>query len=413
MVAKIKSGKSLTGALNYNENKVKAEKAMLIAASGFAKDHDQLSFFDKLLRLTDLAGRNQLTKTNTVHISLNFDVTENLEREKMSRITDAYMERIGFGNQPYLVYQHYDAGHPHVHVLSTNITVDGGRISLHNIGRERSEPARKAIELEYGLVQAGSRSQQLQHLKKEQLKVLEYGKADIKRSITHVVNEVVRNYRFTSLPELNAILNTYNIAADRGSRESVMFKNGGLLYWALDGHGQKQGVPIKASSLYQKPTLKLLEDRFRVNAYLRRPFKDQLQSKINGVLLKSATRDQFEKELKQLNVQVVFRQNPEGRFYGITFIDHVNKAVFNGSDLGKGFSANAIVLHFNNVQAEQTAVPEVDRPVTAGHEITPGKTEAYLTSHKNLLEDLLHPVEAYYPVPQQLKKKKKRKKLNL
>jgi hypothetical protein len=413
MVAKIKSGTSLKGALNYNEHKVKAEKATLIAASGFAKDHDQLSFFDKLLRLTDLAGRNQLTKTNTLHISLNFDVSENLEREKILRVTDDYMARIGFGGQPYLVYQHYDAGHPHVHVLTTNITVDGERISLHHIGREKSEPARKAIEVEYGLVQASSRIQALQPLKMERLKALEYGKTDIKRAITNVVNEVVRNYKFTSLPELNAVLNAYNIAADRGSRESVMFKNKGLLYWALDGHGKKQGVPIKASSLYQKPTLKLLEDRFRLNAYLRRPFKDQLQSKINGVLSKSATRDEFEQELKQLNVQVVFRQNNEDRLYGITFIDHLNKTVFNGSDLGKAYSANAFMLHLNSVADERNAVRTDDHSTITTPEITSGKTELHFTGNKRLLEDLLHPTEQDSPIPHQWKKKKKRKKLNL
>ncbi|MDN5286620.1 MAG: hypothetical protein JWR38_2894 [Mucilaginibacter sp.] len=413
MVAKIKSGKSLRGALNYNENKINAGKAELIAASGFAKDHEVLSLFDKLLRLTDLAGRNQLTKTNTVHISLNFDLTENLEREKLLRITDDYMAGIGFGKQPYLVYQHYDAGHPHVHVLTTNITVDGERISLHHIGRVRSEPARKAIELEYGLVQASSKMQDLKPLKAEQLKALEYGKTDIKRTVTNVVNEVVQNYKFTSLPELNAILHTYHIAADRGSRDSVMFKNNGLLYWALDSKGKKQGVPIKASSLYKKPTLKLLEDRFRMNAYLRSPFKDQLKSKINKVLLESHTQNQFEKELKKLNVQVVFRQNSEGRFYGITFIDHLNKTVFNGSDLGKVYSANAIVLQLNSEGNEKSSVKNESHSTNATHEIIPGKAETNFSNDMNLLEALLHPTEQDSPIPHQLKKKKKRKRLNL
>ncbi len=413
MVAKIKSGKSLSGALNYNEHKVKAGKASLIAASGFVKDHDALSFADKLLRLTDLAGRNQLTKTNTVHISLNFDWSENLEREKILRVTDDYMARIGFAGQPYLVYQHYDAGHPHVHILTTNIKADGERISLHNMGRERSEPARKAIELEYGLVQAGSRTQEHQLLKTEQLKALEYGKTDIKRAITQVVNEVARRYKFTSLPEFNAVLRAYNIAADRGSRESVMFKNNGLLYWALDADGKKQGVPVKASSLYQKPTLKLLEDRFKVNAYLRRPFKDQLQSKVQAALGRSATRDQFEKELKQFNIQVVFRKNEEGRVYGITFIDHTSKAVFNGSDLGKGYSAIAIVLHLNSGWNEKNAVKTGDHSTSMTPGVTPGKNDLHVSRKNSLLEDLLHPVEQDAPVPYRFRKKKKRKKLNL
>ena len=58
MVAKIKSGKSLTGALNYNENKVKQGKAELIQAKGYPKELTDLNFYDKLLRLTDLAEFN-------------------------------------------------------------------------------------------------------------------------------------------------------------------------------------------------------------------------------------------------------------------------------------------------------------------------------------------------------------------
>ena len=38
----------------------------------------------------------------------------------------------------------------------------------------------------------------------------------------------------------------------------------------------------------------------------------------------------------------MLRQNDTGRIYGITYVDHKSKVVFNGSDLGKQYSANAI-----------------------------------------------------------------------
>ncbi|XHR94941.1 relaxase/mobilization nuclease domain-containing protein [Mucilaginibacter sp. UC70_90] len=130
MVAKIESGKSIIGALNYNERKVKAGKAKLIMAQLYPKESRFLSFDDKLFRLTDLAARNARAKTNTVHLSLNFDLTENLNEEKLCQIAEAYMEKIGFGQQPFLAYQHFDAGHNHIHILTTNIDADGTRISF-------------------------------------------------------------------------------------------------------------------------------------------------------------------------------------------------------------------------------------------------------------------------------------------
>ena len=64
------------------------------------------------------------------------------------------MERIGFGNQPYLVYQHHDAGHPHIHIVSIKVREDGSRVDTQNIGRNQSEKARKEIEKEFGLLKA-------------------------------------------------------------------------------------------------------------------------------------------------------------------------------------------------------------------------------------------------------------------
>ncbi len=75
----------------------------------------------------------------------------------MQAIARDYMEKIGFSAQPFLVYQHLDANHPHMHIVTTNITARGRPISLHNIAKDKSEHARKAIELEYDLIQAESR----------------------------------------------------------------------------------------------------------------------------------------------------------------------------------------------------------------------------------------------------------------
>jgi hypothetical protein len=347
MVAKIKTGRSIIGAINYNEHKVGLGKAELILAQGYLKDPLDLTFNDKLERLTDLAKRNQLTLVNTLHVSLNFAVGENLEKDILQQIADDYMEGLGFGKQPYLVYQHHDAGHPHLHIVSTNIKPDGKRISFHLLANRASESSRKQVELTYNLVKAEDQGKQ-QNIIGKPLEQVSYGKSEVKRSITNVVNEVVRAYKFTSIPELNAVLNQYNITADRGSKDSRMYEKNGLVYWVLDEKGNKLGVPIKASSIYGKPTLKTLEDRFRLNEMLRKPLKEQLKSKLDKALLKPLSKSAFQKQLKSEGIQVIFRQNEEGRLYGITFVDHKSKAVFNGSDLGKMYSAASLTSWFKH-----------------------------------------------------------------
>ncbi|OOQ60296.1 relaxase/mobilization nuclease domain-containing protein [Mucilaginibacter pedocola] len=415
MVAKIESGKSLMGALMYNERKVSAGKAQLVKARGYAKGTSALSMQDKLQRLTDLADRNHRTKTNTVHISLNFGIGENLPPDRLAHIADEYMGRIGFSAQPYLIYEHKDAGHPHIHIVTTNIQADGKRISLHNIGKLRSEQARKAIEMEFGLLRAGHNPPDLSIKRAEKLKPLQYGISDTKRAITNIVNEITKAYKYTSLPELNAVLALYNVTAYRGANDSVMHKNGGLQYWATNEQGQRVGVPIKASSIYKKPTLHLLERRFKLNEYLRKPLRNSLKSRIENKLSASCSLEQLKDGLKNENIILVVRQNADGRIYGLSFIDLKEKTVFNGSDLGKEYSASAVMARLKFLAASGENRPAHRPVVAASAEVISAEQNADRSRGTDLLHELLDPNDGANTAGDfgPKRKKKKRKKLNL
>lgn len=217
MVAKIVTGKSIRGLLNYNERKVSAGKAELIMASRFAGEVSQLGFNQKLHRLEHLTDLNSHVKNNSLHIMLNFDAKEKPDYFKLQQIATAYMEKIGFGDQPYLVYKHEDAAHPHIHIVTTNIREDSSRINLHEIGKKLSEPARKELEKEFGLIQAEGRNlKDAIAIKPVNIEKAEYGKTPTKRAITNVVTAVARNYKYTSFAESNVILKQFSVVADRG-----------------------------------------------------------------------------------------------------------------------------------------------------------------------------------------------------
>lgn len=345
MVARIKSGKSIRGLLNYNENKVTAGSAQLIMASLFGTELEKLNFSDKLNRFQHLTELNDRAKTNSVHIMLNFDVNEIPNTLTMQQIAATYMDKIGFGDQPYLVYNHKDAAHAHLHIVTTNIQTDGNRISLHNLGKTLSEAARKEIEIDFNLVKADSKTLgQANRIKPIALEKAVYGKTPTKRAINNVVSAVISQYKFTSLPEFNAVLKQFNVIADRGKEDTLMFEKKGLIYSIMDEKRNKIGIPFKASCLNDKPTLKNLEARFAQNEEKRKPFKEKLKGNIEKAFrnYKSITRDTFIKELQKQNIQAVFRQNEQGITYGVTFIDNYNKTVFNGSDLGKAYTAKGL-----------------------------------------------------------------------
>jgi len=407
MVAKINSSKSIGSILNYNENKVKSGNAELILASKFICDVDQLSFKEKLNRFNYLNENNKKVKTNTVHISLNFDSSENISLDKLQDIAVAYMDKIGFGEQPFLAYQHFDAAHPHIHLVTSNIQADGKRIDLHNIGRNQSETARKEIEKDFGLVQAENRKKEKQLINPANLEKALYGKTETKHAVSNVIGAVVNSYKYTSLAELNAVLKQFNVIADRGEEGSYLYERRGLQYRLLDGQGKKIGVPIKASSIYCRPTLDSIEKKFQLNELLRKPHKQRVKDIIDKVWNRNnntISKSGFEKILGKWNVNVAFRENEAGRIYGITFVDNQTKAVFNGSDLGKEYSAKAIVERF-------VPATEVQKKSENSHgTLQPTSLETPNGPYQNILDQLMKSEGSFEGLPSELKKKRKKKR---
>ncbi len=412
MVARINTSKNILKSLNYNEQKVQTGKAELISASGFLLEPTMMSFYQKMWHFDRLIKLNKRAITNALHVSLNFDPSEKLDRTTLVEIANRYMEKIGFADQPYLVYRHDDAGHPHIHIVSTNIQTNGNRISMHNMGRNQSERARKAIEAEFGLVKAEDRKNR----KASELVPVNgykaiYGKAETRQAISNVLGVVINQFRFTSLPELNAILKLYNVQADPGTQGSRINKHKGLTYRILDEKGNKVGVPIKASSFFMKPTIKLLESKYAENESLRQPFKRRLAVEIEFSLAKKPrTILDFSENLSRAGINVILWQNSNGLIYGITYVDLKTKSVFNGSDLGKEYSAKGIF--------ERLGIGE--RPVQ-NHELKPlvrsrlaDYYEDSKQGDKNDLLDILYQPENMpenlvpYPFKKDVKKKKKR-----
>lgn len=349
MVTKIISSKSLRGLLLYNEQKVKDQRAELIMASRFGTELDQLDFGAKLRRFEHLTFLKPNVKTNALHIMLNFDQNDQLSNTKLQQIAAEYMERIGFDEQPFLVYRHHDASHPHLHIVTTNITAQAKRIDLHGIGHTLSEEARKELEMKYGLTIASGRdkSKMLEVTSFDIPKAI-YGKSATKRAITNTVWAVLRSYKFTSFAEYNAILNQFGVMADRGKEETQMFEKRGLVYSIIDADGKRIGIPFKASQLSGRPMLDEVEKKYERGKETRKIYRDSIIERIDGVQRKyvEITRSTFAKELAAKKIGVVFRNNSQGLIYGVTFIDHRTKCVFNGSDLGKAYSAKALVEGF-------------------------------------------------------------------
>lgn len=414
MVARFDTGPSLRKILNYNEQKVIRDVAEFLTARNYPIDDLFLNFYHKLNRLENQAALNENVTRKAIHISLNFDPSERLEKDKLTAIADTYMNRLGLSDLPYLVYQHSDAGHPHIHIVSVKVRADGKRVETQNIGRNQSEKARKEIEIAFNLVKAeDSKNQEKYKLEKVNVQKVQYGKSETKRAISNVLKTVLDTYKYASLPELNALLKLYNIMADRGDESSTMYRNNGLVFRVLDNEGKKIGTPIKASSFYMQPTLKKLTEKFAKNEPLKKNLGARIKNAIELTLLRKPGQSlqALIKSLEKEGIATVLRQSVDGRIYGITYIDHKNKVVFNGSDLGKQYSAKAMQERFAAVVPKTGERTTND--ITAGQlQNNTGGNEITMPSGQSLAEILMQQ-EYMEALPMELKKNRKRKRKRL
>ncbi|MCF2496752.1 relaxase/mobilization nuclease domain-containing protein [Dyadobacter chenhuakuii] len=427
MVAVIHTSSSLRAVLTYNERKVEEGQAVCLAAEKYMKEASDLTFDQKLYTLQRQASLNLRAKVNSVHVSLNFDPSERHDVDTLRSIAASYIEKIGFKEQPCLVYQHMDAGHPHIHLVTTNIRADGSRIPLHNLGKNQSEKARKEIEIEFNLVKADGRKQQNPELKPAMVSA-NYGKVETKRAIANVLSGVIGQYKFTSIPELNAVLKQYNVMADRGSEQSRTYQKGGLHYHLLNPKGEPVGVPIKASDFHQKPTLKSLQSRFEINEQLRQPDKTRVKNAIDFALYGDANVSlaRLSKTLERDGIDTVLRKNESGLIYGITYVDHRTKSVFNGSSLGKNYSAKAIQERcspadnprqdpiINEQKIGRNKIDLDDRSSSRSNDFTISDGRSF---NENIITDsadaLFDPVKQDGYMPSQLRSTRRKKKKGL
>ncbi|MEZ0183436.1 relaxase/mobilization nuclease domain-containing protein [Flavobacterium oncorhynchi] len=411
MVAVINTGHSIRGIIAYNENKVSQGDALCIGEGNYPVDIEKMSTAFKLNLLLKQLELNENVTRSSVHISLNFDPSENaLTKEKLMQIAASYMQKIGFGQQPYLVYQHFDAAHPHIHIVTIKVKADGSRIDMHNIGRNQSETARRETEKTFNLVCADSRKNlRNSPIVSIDIEKIIYGTVDSKRAIGNVLNAVVPNYKYTTLGELNAILNLYNIRAEQGKENSKMYQSKGLIYQILDQQKRPIGVPIKASSFYSKPTLAQLEINFKVNKSSRAVHMKRVKNAVDLLLLKNPKikLSELESRVVKEGIAMCIRTNEQGLVYGITYVDHLTKCVFNGSCLGTAYAAKGLqerlgIAGFTNLPKFQSI------PLKQ----TAKQSKSFISTNElqRIIDNVLQPDLVSQYIPNQLKNKRKKRK---
>ena len=345
MIAKISATENLGGALGYNFKKVEKREASILLASELYQNGDGRYTMDEVFAdMEALIPEKCRTKKMVFHCSLNPHPDEKLSDELLVQIAKEYIEALGYGKQPYIVFKHNDIAREHIHIVSLRVDCHGRKIN-DKFEKRRSKKITDSLERKFGLIPS---SKVTEKAVAEKPKV-DIGKGNIKGQVANVIRMVLGHYRFCSLGELNAILSAYNLAVEEIKTEFRGKKYDGLVYVPTDDKGGKISTPINASDIGRGVGYTTVQNRIQKSKQTVKPLIPTVRNK---VLQAMRTSPQTEKDLRsrleEQGLRVVIRKNDNGRIYGITFIDDEQGVAFNGSRLGKGYAANVFNGYFSN-----------------------------------------------------------------
>lgn len=346
MVAKISSGSSVYGALNYNKIKVdKDEAEVLYSQKMFLSSDGDISLRDCIDSFYPYLAANQRTTNVVFHASINPDPKNKLSDEQLSNLCQEYMERMGYGDQPYVVFLHQDIQRKHAHIVSLRIDENGKKIS-DKLEHKKSMTICRDLEIKHNLHIPDKK----QRTEEPPTKKIDYKVGDIKHQIGNITKAVMKNYNFQSYGEYRTLLEMFNVTVEEVKGEHNGRAYQGLIYSATNDNGVKVGVPIKASLFGKSVGYETLQKKFEKSKIVieKSDIKDRLRPIISETMKRAIGIDDFKKSLLKFGIGCVFRQNEQGRIYGVSFVDYQNQTILNGSRLGKEFSANAFNDLLNN-----------------------------------------------------------------
>lgn len=361
MIAKIGKGSNMYGAILYNQQKVDNGSGAVLLLNKIPDTVDgkySVAYFNKCFE--PYLSANIKTEKTVRHISLNPDPADKVSDEQFTEMAQEYMERMGYGSQPYVVFKHTDIDRTHIHIVSTCVGIDGKKIP-DDYDHPRSMAICRDLEQKYSLHKA---TEQEQKQGNKVFKPVNHKNGDIKSQIASVVRHLPKYYSFSTMGSYNALLSLFNITAEevKGDRNGQPVN--GLVYVALDENGNKASNPFKASLFGKEAGVVQLQKHFEQSKEKMKtnPARSVLKNTVELAMHTTGNESEFKKQLTEEGINTVVRRNSEGRIYGMTFIDHESRSVWNGSQLDRNLSANVFNDWWNDGNKPELKIQ--DSPVS-------------------------------------------------
>ncbi|MDR2911587.1 MAG: relaxase/mobilization nuclease domain-containing protein [Bacteroidales bacterium] len=394
MIPKIlPSGRTFTAIFRYNEKNA----SEFLGIENFPSDDkiDLMNYFETFGVCSNVSNQ-------VFHCSIALRPGENVSDETFKNIAGDYMNMMGYGDQPYAMYRHYDKGHQHLHLVSSRVNFETLRkindsnekfrsmaIADHiekkyNLYRVERTPGKTKVRLPEGIIheineklitameQKPVTFEELQTLTGQDLQSLKASRGVVFFNLQAngrgrgVASSQLPIFREKSLKQqlyenrqekIKDITMSVNakVSAALDKKPQSIEKLSKLLGDEIKVIASKKGITFQpASSDYWVSSSKLqclkdksLKQQINENLTDWRANKQQLEGILSQVLHTSKNIEDFQNELLKVGIQHTLHSN-SGGVYGISF--SISGFEFKGSETGKNYTWTALNRHFDRLQ---------------------------------------------------------------
>ncbi|QNF31343.1 relaxase/mobilization nuclease domain-containing protein (plasmid) [Adhaeribacter swui] len=302
MVVKILSSGAGFSGIKYNENKVSIGSAQLMASENFGLlDMDSktktIPELESFFKAWSMAEKGTISKPQ-FHVAISCKGKET-SGEELTRIAQEYIKKMGYQDNPYLIYFHSDTANNHVHIVSSRVNESGLKIN-DSFERRRSQAAMKEILAQDPEQEVGEQ---------------------VKRALT---------YNFSTEAQFKLLLEKQGITVKRKEPQYQFIK-----YGAVNHQESNLKVDNKIKA-YQEPS-----ERIKQIKALFLKYKPAL------------TPEKFSEFMREkFGVELVFHTaKGKDTAYGYTIIDHGQQQVLKGSQVLKLSDLLALAPKAGSLQA--------------------------------------------------------------
>lgn len=216
--------------MKYNQNKVDKGEAIVLDTNLSSESVIKQTKEFNIVR----QQKPNLSKA-VYHVSLNlpYEDANKLSDEKFSNLAIDYLEGMGFNENQYIVYKHFDVEHSHIHIVANRVNFSGNVVS-DSQDYKRSEALIRKLEQKYNLSELIRKEESNVLSKGEIEKCLRTGdvpeRLELQNILTEILNQNLLMKDFIEKLSLKGVNVKINQSLTTGFISGISFEYKGTFY---------------------------------------------------------------------------------------------------------------------------------------------------------------------------------------